>query len=108
MYLLDNEGEMLPYRADNHNDFGNGGDQELGAMPASFLSSHRDYVGRARYLVGTQAREADSSPGPLSGIDTRRAIAKLERATTELRQGILSKYTPFRTTSRTYTFHRRR
>ncbi|KIJ70229.1 hypothetical protein HYDPIDRAFT_78867 [Hydnomerulius pinastri MD-312] len=55
-------------------------------MRSNPLSSAQDYVARARYLVGNQS---ESNGDPLSAIEARRAIAKLERATTELRQGIL-------------------
>ncbi|KIJ20142.1 hypothetical protein PAXINDRAFT_160774 [Paxillus involutus ATCC 200175] len=61
--------------------------QELGAMRSNPLSSAQDYVARARYLVGNRS---ESSSEALSAVEARRTIAKLERATTELRQGTLS------------------
>lgn len=88
MYHIDSEGGLVPYISDHNDDLG-GGDangQEMGSMSSNLLSSSQDYVGRARYLVGTQTSDPTS---PMSGVETRRAIAKLERATTELRQGIL-------------------
>ncbi len=60
---------------------------EVGFMPSGNPSS-QDYVARARYLAGTQYTDS-ASTGSDSALDARRAIAKLERATTELRQGIL-------------------
>ncbi|KAH7916333.1 hypothetical protein BJ138DRAFT_996133 [Hygrophoropsis aurantiaca] len=91
MYHLALDGSLIPCISDEHSDLGDGdGDgQELGAMPSTMLSSAQDYVARARYLVGNQSRDAESDGEPLSAIESRRAIAKLERATTELRQGIL-------------------
>jgi hypothetical protein len=58
-------------------------------MLPTMLSSAQDYVARARYFVGTGTRD-DVEGGGVSAVETRRIIAKLERATTELRQGILS------------------
>ena len=87
MYHTDGEGNLIPY-VDDENDFGGDGDgQEMAPMQSSSMSSTQDYVGRARYLVGMQSRDSDLSA--MSAVDTRRAIAKLERATTELRAGIL-------------------
>ncbi|KAI0306973.1 hypothetical protein B0F90DRAFT_1813808 [Multifurca ochricompacta] len=48
-----------------------------------------DYVARARYLAGTQVGDAEDVSQLNSAVESRRAIAKLERATMELRQGIL-------------------
>ncbi|KAF8915884.1 hypothetical protein CPB85DRAFT_383809 [Mucidula mucida] len=87
MYHMDGEGHFIPYSDDHHSDFEDGDGQELAPMQSNFFSSTQDYVGRARYLVGTQSRDTD--PTTMSAIDTRRAIAKLERATMELRQGLL-------------------
>lgn len=84
MYLLDPDGNLIPFLADNDNSSDDG--QELGALPESLLAKNKDYVSRARYLVGALPSDTNS---PLSPVDTRRAIAKLERGTTELRQGIL-------------------
>jgi len=89
MYHLAEDGAMIPYIEEHQSDLGEDG-QELGAMQSTALSSAQDYVARARYLVGNQARDADANSDAVSAIDARRAIAKLERATTELRQGILS------------------
>ncbi|SJL02266.1 uncharacterized protein ARMOST_05592 [Armillaria ostoyae] len=87
MYHLDGEGDLIPYIDDSQDNADGDEGQELGQMQ-SFLSSTQDYVGRARYLVGNQSSR-DIDPVSLSAIDARRAIAKLERATMELRQGIL-------------------
>lgn len=91
MYHLDLDGYKIPYVEESYNnspDLGEG--QELGTMSSTFLASAQDYVSRARYLVGNYFHDWDGNEG--SSIEIRRAIAKLERATTELRQGILSKY----------------
>ncbi|KAJ7047493.1 FYVE-domain-containing protein, partial [Mycena alexandri] len=84
MYHLDADGTLIPFVDDSRSDPGEGDGQELGSMRATFISSAQDYVARARYLVGTQT---DSSVE--SAVEARRAIAKLERATMELRQGLL-------------------
>jgi hypothetical protein len=90
MYHLGADGVMIPYIEEYQSDLGEDG-QELGTMQSTALSSAQDYVARARYLVGNQSRDADANSDAVSAVDARRAIAKLERATTELRQGILSK-----------------
>ncbi|RDX53968.1 hypothetical protein OH76DRAFT_1453700 [Lentinus brumalis] len=80
------DGQMIPYVENEESDFGGSEGQELSAMPSSGFSS-QDYVARARYLVGTpHPDDGDVS----SALEARRMIAKLERATTELRQGLLS------------------
>ena len=89
MYHLTLDGSLIPFNGREHGDFGDEG-QELGMMTSTRLSLAQDYVSRARYLVGTQ-RDASTNGDILSAVEVRRAIAKLERATTELRQGILSK-----------------
>lgn len=93
MYHLDADGSLIPFVPDQNSDFGDGEGQELGSMPTNMLSSARDYVARARYMIGTQSPVTDGAAnGPVSSVEARRAIAKLERATSELRQGILSSY----------------
>lgn len=88
MYHLDDDGALIPYIEEDRLSNGSEGDgQELGSMPRTLLSSAQDYVARARYLVGTQSPDVNGTS--TSAIDVRRAIAKLERATMELRQGIL-------------------
>ncbi|KAJ7228783.1 FYVE-domain-containing protein, partial [Mycena pura] len=91
MYHLDADGTLIPFVDEALNDSHDGDGQELGAMRATFMSSAQDYVARARYLVGTQP---DSNPE--SAVEARRAIAKLERATMELRQGLLGDEDPER------------
>ncbi|RDB22638.1 hypothetical protein Hypma_010333 [Hypsizygus marmoreus] len=88
MYHVDSDGTLIRYVEDSASDRASGEGQELGSMPATFLSSAQDYVARSRYLVGTHSQSADPN-APISAIEARRAIAKLERATMELRQGIL-------------------
>ncbi|GAW07703.1 ankyrin unc44 [Lentinula edodes] len=69
--------------------------QELSTIP-SMSSKAQDYVSRARYLVGSQTcgldsdgiQNGDNAGGSLSAVDARRTIAKLERATMELRLGV--------------------
>ena len=90
MYHLDLDGYLIPYVEENYNSSPDLEGQELGTMSSTFLASAQDYVSRARYLVGNHLHDWDENEG--SSIEIRRAIAKLERATTELRQGILSKY----------------
>ncbi|KAF9263528.1 hypothetical protein L218DRAFT_901696, partial [Marasmius fiardii PR-910] len=87
MYLIDDKGGLVPYTEERPNPSEDEEGQELGAMSSNFLSAGHDYVGRARYLVGTQS---DWDVAAVTPIEARRAIAKLERATTELRQGILN------------------
>jgi len=90
MYHLDSDGSLMPYVEPiptSPSEPSEG--QELGAMTSTFLSSTQDYVVRARYLVGKQASDVDLASPILSTQDARRTIAKLERATMELRQGIL-------------------
>ncbi|KAG1892597.1 hypothetical protein F4604DRAFT_1672578 [Suillus subluteus] len=89
MYHLALDGSLVPFTQDDQSDFGEGEGQELGTMTSTRLTSAQDYVSRARYLVGTQ-RDAVVGGETLSAVEARRAIAKLERATTELRQGILN------------------
>lgn len=89
MYHLALDGSLVPFTEDDQSDFGEGEGQELGTMLSTRLSSAQDYVSHARYLVGTQ-RDAVVGGETLSAVEARRAIAKLERATTELRQGILN------------------
>jgi hypothetical protein len=89
MYYLADDGTRIPFTVENQSDLGDDDGQELGSMPTTLLSTAQDYVARARYLVGNQSRDAETSSGNPSPIEVRRAIAKLERATTELRQGIL-------------------
>lgn len=92
MYHLAADGSLIPYVEDDGSDFGDGEGQELGI--ARSMSSAQDYVARARYLAGTQYGDADSTNGISSALEARRVIAKLERATTELKQGIIGKSLP--------------
>ncbi|EIN10558.1 hypothetical protein PUNSTDRAFT_43429 [Punctularia strigosozonata HHB-11173 SS5] len=86
MYHLAEDGTLIPHFQEDDYHTGGADGQELGSMPASALGLANDYVARARYLAGTPHPDAD---GSASALEARRAIAKLERATTELRQGIL-------------------
>ncbi|KAI9467221.1 FYVE zinc finger-domain-containing protein [Lactarius psammicola] len=83
------DGTMMPFE-DSANNFGGSDGQELTTVPSNPLASTQDYVARARYLAGAQVRDPETVYQQLnSAIEARRAIAKLERATMELRQGIL-------------------
>ncbi|KAL0070873.1 hypothetical protein AAF712_002094 [Marasmius tenuissimus] len=86
MYSINDEGNLVPYTEEPHSSSGDEEGQELGAISSNFLSSTQDYVSRARYLVGKQS---DWQNAASSAVEARRAIAKLERATMELGQGIL-------------------
>ena len=97
MYQLSGEGILVPFVSDITSDDFIGEGQELGAMPTSFLSVSQDYVARSRYLAGTP----HGSDTPVNGdrpsaAETRRAIAKLERAVMELRTGMLGIWFLFR------------
>lgn len=83
------DGTMVPF-SETFSDYGDNDGQELGAMPSNPLTAAQDYVARARYLAGSGAIETPN--GESSAVEARRMIAKLERATTELRQGILRKF----------------
>lgn len=88
MYHLATDGSLIPHVEHDESVFSDGGGQELTTMRTGALSV-QDYVARARYLAGSQHGSGDSQ-GTDSALEARRAIAKLERATTELRQGISS------------------
>ncbi|KAF7332129.1 Ankyrin unc44 [Mycena kentingensis (nom. inval.)] len=81
LYHLSEDGVLIPFIDDTFSDPGSG--REMGSFRATQTSNSQDYVAHARYLVGTQDPNFDSS------IEARRAIAKLERATMELRTGLL-------------------
>lgn len=89
MYHLAADGQLIPYVEHDESDYGDFDGQEMGEVPSTGLSSAQDYVARARYLAGTQYSDSESSNGISSALEARRAIAKLERATMELRQGII-------------------
>ncbi|KAA1466234.1 ankyrin, partial [Dentipellis sp. KUC8613] len=96
MYHWLPDGTMVPF-AETIEDFhdtsgGGGGDgeegQELAVIPNIPFSSSQDYVSRARYLAGVNDDETEVNVEGDSALEARRAIAKLERATMELRHGI--------------------
>jgi hypothetical protein len=91
MYHLDATGGLIPVELSEHRYSADGDGEELGFMASSGFSSARDYVARARYLAGTPHPDAETS-GPVDPVDLRRAIIKLERATSELRQGVLREF----------------
>ncbi|OBZ76329.1 hypothetical protein A0H81_03981 [Grifola frondosa] len=88
MYHLAADGTLIPYIENEDSDYGEGEGVELGAMQSTGFSS-QDYVARARYLAGSPYADSDDSTVGDDALEARRAIAKLERATTELRQGVL-------------------
>ncbi|KZT66002.1 hypothetical protein DAEQUDRAFT_487317 [Daedalea quercina L-15889] len=88
LYHLAADGTLIPYVENDDDNFSEADGQELSAMPSSGLAG-QDYVAHARYLADTQYNDSDSTNGERSPLEARRTIAKLERATSELRQGIL-------------------
>ena len=95
LYHLAADGTLIPYVENDDDTFSDADGQELTSMPSSGLAG-QDYVARARYLAGTQYGDSDSVSGDRSPLEARRAIAKLERATSELRQGILGSWSSCR------------
>lgn len=87
MYYLDSDGSLIPYTEEPSPRITSEG-QELESFTPS-NTANRDYVARARYLVGNQSQSSDAASAAATAIEVRRAIAKLERATMELREGIL-------------------
>lgn len=92
MYHLDADGTLVLHQGDDDDHYDGAEGQELGFMPSHGLASAQDYVARARYLAGTMNSDSDSIMESSSAVQARRAIAKLERATAELREGILGAY----------------
>jgi hypothetical protein len=82
------DGTMVPFEG-TINGIGEPEGQELLTVPSNPLASAQDYVARARYLAGPQVADPEPVYQLNSAVEARRAIAKLERATMELRQGIL-------------------
>ena len=89
MYDLADDGSLIPHVNNTEREGGDEEGQELGPMRPKRLSFAQDYVARARYLVGNRSESNDEAQ---SAVEIRRTIAKLERATSELREGILSKF----------------
>jgi hypothetical protein len=92
MYHLNFDGTLVPYQEDTFNAADDDEGQELSAMPSTSRSVARDYVARARYLVGNQSQDADANSSSLSALEARRTVAKLERAVSELREGLLGEF----------------
>ena len=88
-YHFTAEGHLAPFTEPSTatNEDGEESGQELSAMPSTGLSSAQDYVARARYRAGNSTESPMES---ITGVEAGRSIARLERATTELRQGVLS------------------
>ena len=87
MYHFTADGHLVPFMEPSVDEDNEEGGQELSTMPSTGLSSAQDYVARARYHAGNST---ESPVDPINAVEARRAIAKLVRATTELRQGSLS------------------
>jgi hypothetical protein len=87
MYHFTADGRLVPFMEPSADEGDEEGGQELSTMPSTGLSSAQDYVARARYHA---ANSAESLADSINPVEARRAIAKLVRATTELRQGVLS------------------
>ena len=69
--------------------------QEMAAPATSFLSSHRDYIARARYLASGSSNTNASYEEELSNqsaADVKKVINRLTRAVSELRLGMLSEH----------------
>ncbi|KAM6495758.1 hypothetical protein JOM56_008464 [Amanita muscaria] len=90
MYELASDGTLVLYTEQANEEPHADGGQELSTMAPSFLVNAKDYVARARYLVGNQISDAEVGYPSSTAAESRRSITKLERATTELRQGILA------------------
>jgi hypothetical protein len=99
-YYLGTDGTLIPAEDNDFIGSFEGEGQEMGTFTSA---SGQDYVSRARYLAGTQ-RKGSLSVGLLdnngagvngetiSAADLKRAIGRLERATVELRSGVLSEF----------------
>jgi hypothetical protein len=100
LYSLTNDGSLVPHVDQNPTQNSPSQENENGAelssipLPSPFLSQSQDYVSRAKYLAGGHLTMEDSS-NSVGPAQVRRSIAKLERAVSELRVGLLSKsFTP--------------
>lgn len=89
MYQICGDGAMIPYVNEEGNEFTDSDGHEMAAMPVSNLSMSQDYVSRSRYVAGAPSPDTATNGASQSAVDTRRAIAKLERAVMELRMGML-------------------
>jgi hypothetical protein len=101
-YYLGSDGTLVPAEENQVGSY-EGEGQEMGTFVSSV--GGQDYVSRARYLAGTQ-RKGSVSVGlvdnngfgingeTVSAADLKRAIGRLERASVELRAGILSEFCP--------------
>ena len=90
MYHLNFDGTLIPYQEDTFNAPDDAEGQELTTIPST--SRSQDYVARARYLVGNQSQDSDSNASSPSALEVRRTVAKLERAVSELREGLLGEF----------------
>jgi hypothetical protein len=99
MYHLNFDGTLIPYQENTFNAPDEDEGQELTTIPSTSRSIVQDYVARARYLVGNQSQDSDANASFPSALEARRTVAKLERAVSELRQGLLGEFvmisTPF-------------
>ena len=89
MYHLNFDGALIPYKENSFTAPYEDEGQELTSMPSTSQSVAQDYVARARYLVGNQSQDSNANTSSLSALEARRTVVKLERAVSELRQGLL-------------------
>ncbi|KAF8341512.1 uncharacterized protein EI90DRAFT_2905326, partial [Cantharellus anzutake] len=92
LYSLTEDGGFAPYVPDEISDLGDDedGGVELSTLTSNGLSSHQDYISRARYLVGSSGSPSMDEMGPQTPADIKRDINKLSRAVGELRLGMRS------------------
>lgn len=95
MYHLNFDGTLIPYKEDTITTSYEDEGQELAPMPSTSRSVAQDYVARARYLVGNQSQDSNANASSLSALEARRTVVKLERAVSELRQGLLGELSTF-------------
>lgn len=97
-YYLGADGTLVPAAEENQVGSYEGDGQEMGTFTSSIVG--QDYVSRARYLAGTQKKGSGSAGlvdnngfgvngETVSAADLKRAIGRLERASIELRAGVL-------------------
>ena len=93
LFSLTEDGSLISYVPNEVSGFeGNeSGGVELSAPTSNVLSSHHDYVSRARYLASGSGGMGIDETILQAPADIKRTINKLSRAVSELRLGILGK-----------------
>jgi hypothetical protein len=89
MYHLNFDGTLIPYQENTSNAPDGVEGQELTTIPSTSRLAVQDYVAKARYLVGNQSQDSDMNAFSPSALEVRRTVVKLERAISELREGLL-------------------